>query len=403
MAGKGRPNRILVQEGAPSFVGNIGKIAGAVPVPVRFEEGALGLEPLRAVLSSLSERPGPFWGVVHHAFGRLVSAEALSVFSAHNVPVIELCLGSLQSLASSGPTGAALTIVSLDAEPGFHGISLTALLTSDEGLAKRIRRFCLPGAETRDYVLDASPRGVAEDEAALVGLIDRTISQGVPSSDAPAPPPATAPTSWEAPAPALGFGLSFKRLFQSSAVEAGPGVEEQSPVLPRGAGWLSPLADAEERERKAVRQLEEAMAAAEARYASLAREKNDALDSGKAHLDASQRELALLRERVSRMEADGAAAKVELQAAIEVRSRSTAESQAAAGSFAEREASLIAGADAARKEFSQRLAGLESSLAAVEALLAEETKAKEEATNQIASLGAQVQREIGRASCRERV
>ena len=336
VAGKGRPTRILVQEGAPSFVGNISKISGAVPVSVPPEDADAGLPLLREALGDLAERSGPFWGVVAHRDGRVVGSEVFSAFASHKVPLIELCLGSLQPLARGGPSGAALTIVSLDHEPSLRGLNLTGLLTSDDALAARIRRFCLPGPETRDYVLDAAPRGLAEDEAALLGLIERAITPQEPR----------------------GLGGSLKRLFQSS-----PGPDASTgaagPALPMSAGSATLLARVAEADDR-LQQAQASLAETEGR------------------LQSARGEAVALTERLARAQADGESANAQLQIAREDHNRLAKAGEEAAVSSARQEAELVAAFEGARSELSERLARAESDLAAAHTRMAEEARAKEE-------------------------
>ncbi len=174
VAATGRPLRLLLQEGVPSFVSNIGRIAGALPVHVPPEEVA---SVLHEVLVTEGVGPDHAWGVAIHRAGQVSSPEWLSECGSRGLPTIELCLGSLGALAGRGPSPATFTIVDLNAEGAFEGVQLTALLTDDSAMAERVRALCLPGPEDRDYVLDAAPRGLDHDEPLLARVVERAISQ----------------------------------------------------------------------------------------------------------------------------------------------------------------------------------------------------------------------------------
>ena len=359
VGGKGRPTRILVQDNAPAFVFNVSKIAGAVPVAVPLKDGGAGLDPLRGALADLSALSGPFWGVVMHRGGHLVGSDALSVLAFHNVPAIELCIGSLPSLARADPSSATVTIVSLDAEPALGGLNLTALLTSDEALATRIRRFCLPGHGAEDYVFDAAPRGLAEDETALLALVERLTSPEKPR----------------------GFGLSLKQFFLMPwSAGADASARADPPVLSppvRRAALLGRIAELEGQLQQTIDEGKVNLAVVEERHATHTRAKEVALDEVKARLEAGQTERTALIERLVHAETVERELRAQLHTARKDHDR------------IERFAAEAAGAEATRAEFSEPRNRAESDLAAAGRRSGPEAKAKEEWDRTITSVTAE--------------
>ncbi len=211
VAATGRPLRLLLQEGVPSFVSNIGRIAGALPVHAPLEEVA---SVLHEVLETEGVGPDHAWGVAIHRDGQVSPLEWLAECGSRGLPTIELCFGSLAALAGRGPSPATFTIVDLNAEGALEGVQLTALLTDDSVMAERVRALCLPGPEDRDYVLDAAPRGLDHDEPLLASVVERAISRFGTGSAGGGREGSLAAID-QSP-----FGLAWNRRFGSSAEAA---------------------------------------------------------------------------------------------------------------------------------------------------------------------------------------
>ena len=173
VTGKGRPKRLLVQENAPAFVSSIGRVAGSSCVNV----AAYDIDDvIHGLLRTEGLSPDHVWGIATHRGGKLSPTDWLSRCAASGIPTVELCMGSLGALASWGPSPATFTIVDLDAEEAFAGARLTALLTSDRATAARVQQLCLPGPEDQDYIIDARPRGLADDEPALISMVEHAMA-----------------------------------------------------------------------------------------------------------------------------------------------------------------------------------------------------------------------------------
>jgi chromosome segregation ATPase len=175
LSGRLRPKRLLVEANAPAFVSNLAVITGATVVTVSPHDIDMVLLDIFKTEGLKAEH---VWGVAAHREGKLSPTDWLSRCVARGAPTVEMCLGSLRELARWSPFPATFTIVDLDAEADLSGIGLTALLTQDRALALRVRQLCLPARGAREYVLDATPRGLAADEAALAKLMDQFVEGG---------------------------------------------------------------------------------------------------------------------------------------------------------------------------------------------------------------------------------
>lgn len=176
LTGKSRPGRIFLSSDAPAFVSNIAKFSGATPVAFPLSEPS-GVRDLQQALLDLPPLGRPSWGVVVHQNGETRGEEALRVFAQAAVPSIEICLGSLDAVSRRGKSPSVATIVGMDQEPGLQGAQLAALLSDDAQVVARVKKFCLPGPDARNYVLDASPRGLATDEAGLASVVSDLIAR----------------------------------------------------------------------------------------------------------------------------------------------------------------------------------------------------------------------------------
>ena len=197
VTGRGRPKRLLVTDGAPSFISKIGLVTGAAPLIV--EPNSID-DVLRGLLKDEALSPDLVWGIATHRDGKLSPTDWLSRCAALGVPTLELCLGSLNALAHWGSSPALFTVVDLDAESALLGARVTALLTGDRVRAGRVQKLCLPEPGAQDYVFDAGPRGLDHDEAALLTLVERATSQSPRSREKGA---GDSSPGWKGPATAL--------------------------------------------------------------------------------------------------------------------------------------------------------------------------------------------------------
>lgn len=260
VAGPARPSKLLVQDGCPSFVTAIGSLVGATTEVVPLDDS----EEPRQGLRSVSSKARNTWGVATHANHSLVSDDWFEAFASAGIPSVELCLGSLFELARRGPSSATVTIVSLDHEPAFAGVRLTALLTDDPALARRVKHFCLAEAGGRSAVLDATPRGLAEDEPALATILERAFARD--EEDRSEGPPRKASGR-------IGvISHVWKRIFRSQPeITQTPGIPPV-PLPPGKNSWLARTAALEEEHEAAIGRLR---ATIESRALELANEKSE--------------------------------------------------------------------------------------------------------------------------------
>jgi chromosome segregation ATPase len=425
ITGKGRPKRLLVPENAPAFISNIGLITGAAPVKVSPPQIASLIEGL---LGSEGLSPNQIWGVATHREGQLSPTEWLSRCAESGIPTIELCTGSLFPLARWGKSPALFTIVDLDAEKAFAGAHLAALLTSDRASAVRVQRLCLPGPDAQDYVLNALPRGLAQDEPALAALVERVTAQGgAPSS---AGTPAFSPGgSSRAPAiedekrwrarlaeiearqdealrtaaanaaslhsrleQQLSLAEEWQRRFRQAESEAASRAE-------RDAHLLSETRKKLEEQRRTIDQWEARFEEAEAEFAKdaevvsgaraeLSRQKSE-FEQALASIEAERTALAqkLLRAERERDLAVGAAGQrdeSERRALSELRLR-VEQFEKAAAAAADREARQAAAGEASRAHLNAQIARLEAEAAAFAPARADLVEQKAAAEQALAS------------------
>ncbi len=193
-------------------------------------------------------------------------------------------MGGLFQLARRGPTAATLTIVCLDDEPAFEGVHLTALLTNDRALAERVRELCLVDGGTADGILDAAPRGLAEDERAVQTVIEGAIAREEAAWSAARS--GTAKTS--------GISLAWRRVFHSESPEAVPEKTGPNPVPPpRGKNpWLARLAEAERQHRHALDQANAALESIRAQGLEQAARLQASIEEWKRRFEAAESEAA---------------------------------------------------------------------------------------------------------------
>jgi hypothetical protein len=246
------------------------------------------------------------------------------MFAAHGVPTIELRMGSLLTQAGSSP--ATFTVANLDADEAFLGIRLTALLTDDDAAADRIRRFCLPEPGASGFLLDASPRGLADDEPGLRGLVERAIKRAEATAQA------RKRAEEEEARPS--FSLAWKRLFQSEeALPSPPPTIETGAETPTGRNpWLARLAEAEARHGDALQAIRRDAAEERARL--------------EQQIAAAGKSQALTQERLDELEASLAQWSSRLDAAR----AETDAARAEAGDRAARETALETQLESARVE-----------------------------------------------------
>jgi len=324
IAGRARPSRLLVQVGSPSFAAHISRIVGAVPEAVSFDDS----HELRVALQRLGSHPSGAWGVATHRPEALVPSEWFEAFAAGGVPTVELCLGGLFPLARRGSSAATFTIVSLDDEPAFEGVQLTALLTNDAELAQRVRDLCLAGPQGEDCIIDARPRGLVDDEAALLTLVDRAIARDERE---------------HVPVPKRGVSLVWKRVFQSGSSEPSPTPDPVRVPAPRGKNpWLARLAEIEGEHLQAL---------------DRARESHQALNA------LSEKVADPWKGRFEALEKNAASRVEQLTAALREAQRGAHANEKNRGSEEEEKARLAGEWAASRQALSERITTLDASLA----------------------------------------
>lgn len=362
VAGRERPTRLLIQEGSPTFVSSIGRLVGAAPQTAPPED----CEELRKALLPKGSGSDRVLGVATHRGEALVPSEWFAAFEAKGIPTVELCMGGLFQLARRGPPAATFSIVSLDAEPVFEGAQLTAVLTNDAEFARRLRLLCLGDASADGSILDAAPRGLAEDETALRAVLESAIARDETEWAAAQSAPAKT-------GPGRGISLAWKRIFQADSpgpAESVPPKPDPGPIPPpRGKNsWLTRLADVEQQYRQALDQAKATSESIRTQSIEQARQAQKIIDEGKARLDEAESKSA------ARME--------QLQAALEAARRGNDEHEKALAARKEREARLTAEGRASRLALSERIAMLEASIFQAEqegAVLRKETADLQEA------------------------
>ena len=369
VTGKGRPKRLLVPANAPAFIANIGLIIGAATVSVAPEDVDLALT---AALRTEGLRPEQVWAVAVHREGKLSPTDWLSRCAARGIPTMELCIGSLFALAQWSPFPATFTIVDLEAEEAFAGTRVAALLTGDRALAARVRQLCLPAAEAQDYILDAMPRGLAHDETALAELVEQVIAldgEKPPSSLRFQPPAARAAAS-QAERDSNALAESRKKVdelqrtidqwearFDGAEAEAAKDAE----ILSRARADL--LKHRNESER--------ALAAAHAEKETLAQ-----------RLLRTERERDLAVADAARRDESDRGSHGELKQRV-------AQFEKAATASADREARQAASEEASRARMQARISRLEADGAAAENARAELLRQKTQAEGDLASMRAE--------------
>jgi hypothetical protein len=334
---------------------NLGRLVGAVPEMAPSHEGGA----LRAVLREVGSNPELAMGAATHRLDALVSRDWFEAFGVRGIPTVELCVGGLFQLARRGPSAATFTVVSLDDEPAFEGAGLAALLTNDSGMAQRVRDLFLSGQGsiegTSDCLFDATPRGLADDEPALLALIERAIARETADWAA----------AKSAPDKAAGsvFSLVWNRIFQSEAAEAAPAVPQEPdpiPAAPRGKNpWLARLAEMEREHREAIGALTETIDSARCQGLERYEQAQAELGEWKGRFEKAEGEAASvaleLGERISLLEGEQAALRTERDAALDQARQAEGSSREALGRAEEN-------ARAAQHESAVALTRLEASV-----------------------------------------
>ncbi len=340
IAGAARPTRLLIREGSPSFIAAVGALVSAVPEPAPLDDS----EELRLALRRLGSSADHIWGVATHRPEALVPNEWFEALGARGIPTVELCLGGLFELARRGQGAATVTIVSLDHEPAFEGAKLTALFTRDSALAQRVKLFCLAGAGANDGILDATPRGLAEDEQALQIILERAFARDEAEWTE------TRRTGAKTPVRGAVISHVWKRLFRSEPGEPAamdPERPEPFPAPPpRGkSSWLARLAELEEKHKVALGRLEAKTESIRAEGVERLAQAQRAIDEWKARFGEAQS-----------MGAAQAAQHSEAMAALDEARRENEDLERSLAARAEREARLTAEWEAALAERESQVA-----------------------------------------------
>ncbi|MBX7186204.1 MAG: hypothetical protein K1Y01_13785, partial [Vicinamibacteria bacterium] len=369
ITGRGRPRRLLVPENAPPFILNIGLVLGATTATISPQDID---DALRAVLRTEGLSPEQVWAVATHRDGKLSPTDWLARCSAHGVPTIELCLGSLFALAQWSPFPATFTIVDLDAEEAFAGARLAALLTGDAALGARVSELCLPAPGARDYIFDASPRGLAYDETVLAKLVDQLIALDGERA------PATRSFEWtsridEAAREAARQAVASSSERDSLALEdSRKKIDELQRTIDN---WERLF---EESEAEAAKDAE-ILSRARADQLRFKTEFEEVLAAARAEKEAlNQRLLRAERERDLAVQDAGRRDQAERGLLVELKER-VAQFEKAAAEAVDREAAQAASWKAARLELEGRVAKVEGAAAAAE-------KARDEAHKEKARL-----------------